>query len=149
MVVALPNLVSATHSIASLHSTYPNETRSPVVMAPKITAWEDLICFDVEVDDETGEYLHSTFAVVDEDDTAHFGKLNHPKDDMTFEQITSALTPIPDEKIFPEWAPYQAELTQARDTPLLPNIFIKRPALYLYSNSQVEYTLNHIRKIST
>ncbi|KAF2245859.1 kinase-like protein [Trematosphaeria pertusa] len=74
-------------------------------MAPQVTTWEDLTFLHEEFDEETGEFRHTTFAVVDEDDTAFFGKSNHPKHDITFEQLTSALAPIPDDDLFPEWMP--------------------------------------------
>lgn len=42
----------------------------PIITAPEVTAWEDLAFFYEEVDDETGEFRYTAFAVVDEDDTA-------------------------------------------------------------------------------
>lgn len=112
-------------------------------MAPQVTAWEDLTLVDEEVDDETGEVRHTTFAVVDEDDTAYFGKSNHPKGNITFEQLTSALAPIPDDDIFPEWMPSDVELTRAQDTLPL-NIYIKRPNLSMYDIFQEHNVLNLI-----
>ncbi|KAL6866463.1 hypothetical protein ACO1O0_002574 [Amphichorda felina] len=113
-------------------------------MGPQIAAWEDLTFFHEEVD-QTGEFQHTTFAVVDEDDTAYFGKSNHPKRNLTFQQIASALTPIPDNDIFPEWVPYSAELTEAPDT-FPPITYIKRPNLSLYDIFQEHNALNNIPK---
>jgi serine/threonine protein kinase len=113
-------------------------------MAPQIAAWEDLTFFHEEVD-ETGEFQHSTFAVVDEEDIAYFGKSNHPKRNLTFGQIVSALTPISDNDLFPEWARCRAELTQAPD-PLPLNKYIKRPNLPLYDIFQEHKVLNLIPK---
>lgn len=89
-----------------------------------------------EFDEETGEFLHTTFAVVDEDDTAYFGKLNYLKHDITFERLTSALAPIPDDDLFSEWTPSDVKLTKAPDT-LPPNIYIKRPTFFytMYSKN--------------
>lgn len=45
-------------------------------MAPQITAWRDLTFSDEEVDDETGDVRHTSFAAVDANDNAYFRKLN-------------------------------------------------------------------------
>ncbi|KAI3390255.1 hypothetical protein diail_10856 [Diaporthe ilicicola] len=99
-------------------------------MAAKVTSWEDLAFFHEEVDGETGEFKHSTFALVDEDDVAYFGKTNYPRHNVTFEELTSALVPIPDNTLFPEWALHRGNLTLAQDTAI--DIYIKRPNLPLY-----------------
>lgn len=114
-------------------------------MTPQITAWEDLIFNAETVDPETGAYQHTTFGVVDEDDTAYFGKLYTPKSSIAFSQLTSALVPIPDEDIFPEWALHSAKLTQAQET-LPPDHFIKRPSLSLYDVFQEHNVLRLIPK---
>ncbi|KAL2375496.1 serine/threonine protein kinase [Blastomyces gilchristii SLH14081] len=113
-------------------------------MPPQITAWEDLTFFHEEVD-ETGEFRHTTFAVLDEDDTAYFGKLNLPKHNITFLQLTSALAPISGNDLFPEWAPCNMELTQAQE-PLPPNTYIKRPNISLYDIFQEYNVLSLIPK---
>lgn len=123
----------------------PPQESLPIVMAPQVTAWEDLNFFHEEVDDETGEFRHTTFAVFDEDDIAYFGKSDHPKCSIDFEQLKSALAAIPDDDLFPEWAPSNAELTQAQDT-LPPNLYIKRPNLSLYDIFQEHNVLNLIPK---
>ncbi|OJD11416.1 hypothetical protein AJ78_07811 [Emergomyces pasteurianus Ep9510] len=111
-------------------------------MLPQITAWEDLTFFHEEVD-ETGEFQHSTFAVVvDEDDTAWFGKLNLPKHNIAFPQLTSALAPISGSDIFPL---YNLKLTQAQDS-LSQNSYIKRSNLSLYDIFQEYNVLNLIPK---
>ncbi|OAX79910.1 serine/threonine protein kinase [Emergomyces africanus] len=110
-------------------------------MPPQITAWEDLAFFHEEVD-ETGEFQHTTFAVINEDDSAYFGKLNLLKRNITFLQLTSTLTPISGNDIFP---PYNMELTQAQE-PLPPNTYIKRPNLSLYDIFQEYNVLNLISK---
>lgn len=100
-------------------------------MAAKVTSWEDLAFFHEEVDGETGEFKHSTFALVDKDDVAYFGKTNHLRHNVTFEQLTSTLVPIPDNTLFPEWALYRGKLTLAQDTVI--DIYIKRLNLPLYN----------------
>ncbi|KAH7401400.1 kinase-like domain-containing protein [Pyrenochaeta sp. MPI-SDFR-AT-0127] len=114
-------------------------------MAPQVTTWEDLTFFHEEFDDGTGEFRYSTFAVVGEDDTVYFGKSNHLKHDIAFEQLTSALAPIPDDDLFPEWTPSDVKLTEAPDT-LPPNIYIKRPTLLLYDVFQEHNILSLIPK---
>lgn len=83
--------------------------------------------------------------MVDEDDIAYFGKSNHPKNNINFEQLTSALAPIPDDDIFPEWMPSDVELTWAQDT-LPPSVYIKRPNLSLYDIFREHNVLDLIPK---
>lgn len=71
-------------------------------MAPLITVWEGLAFFDETVDKASGVPC-TDFEVFDEDDTAYFGKLGLPKRDITFRQVTSALAPVSDDVLFPEW----------------------------------------------
>ena len=123
---------------------YPQGTLA-IIMAPQVAAWEDLTFFHEEVDEVTGEFQNITFAVVDEDDTAYFGKSNHPKSNINLKQLTSALTPIPDDDIFPQWMPSSVELTRAQNTPP-PNIYIKRPNLPLYDIFQEHNVLVLIPK---
>lgn len=80
-------------------------------MARLITAWEDLTFFEEKADDAGAQY--TTFAAFDEDDNAYFGQLIHPKHNSTLDQVASALLSISDGDIFPEWAPWSTELTQA------------------------------------
>ncbi|POS74212.1 serine/threonine-protein kinase [Diaporthe helianthi] len=99
-------------------------------MAANVTSWEDLVFFHEEVNGETGEFEYSTFALVDEYDVAYFGRTNHPRHNVTLEQLTSAIFPIPDDTIFPDWALHREKLTLAQDTIL--HVYIKRPNLPLY-----------------
>lgn len=98
-------------------------------MPPQIKAWEDLAFFQEDVD-EASDIPYTTFAVVDEHDSAYFGKLDHPISDITLNQLTSALTPIPDDDIFPVWT-LGTGLTQAQETSQAAT-YIKRPDLALY-----------------
>jgi len=104
-------------------------------MAPGVTSWEDLAFLREDFHQETGGFRRTAFAVVAEDDTAYFGRSLHRKQDLTFEELKFALAPIPDEAIFPEWAPSDVELTRAPDTLPL-DTFIKRPNLRLYDGAR-------------
>lgn len=114
-------------------------------MVPQVTTWEDLAFLHEEFDEETGKFQHTTFAAVDKDDIVYFGKLSQLKQDITFEQITFALNPVPDSDLFPEWSPSEAALTKAPDE-LPPNVYIKRPNLKLYDIFQEHNVLNLIPK---
>ncbi|PKS11381.1 hypothetical protein jhhlp_003144 [Lomentospora prolificans] len=83
--------------------------------------------------------------MVDEDDTAYFGKSSQPKRNLTFTELTSALVPISDDEVFPKWEPYRAVLTQAQDT-LLSDTYIKRPNLSLYDIFQEHNVVELIPK---
>ncbi|KAJ4296476.1 hypothetical protein N0V90_006521 [Kalmusia sp. IMI 367209] len=87
----------------------------------------------------------ATRIVVDKDDTAYFGKSNHPKHDNLFEQFISALARIPNDDLSPEWTPSNVELTKAPDTLPL-NIYIKHPTLLLYDVFQERNAFNLIPK---
>lgn len=99
-------------------------------MAPQVRSWQEMALVSEEFDESTGEFLYTSFAIVD-DDTVYFGRLNTPKHDISFQQLTSALSPIPDEEIFPEWPSSDTKLTQAPEV-LPTNVYIKRPNLPLY-----------------
>jgi hypothetical protein len=112
-------------------------------MAPRPVTWNLLTFFEEDFDQETGAFRHTTFAVIDKDDIAYFGTLNHRKHDITLEQLTSALIPISDHDFFPEWSPWNEKLTGAPDT-LPTNIYIKRPDLALYGVFQEHNVLRLI-----
>ncbi|EXU94875.1 protein kinase [Metarhizium robertsii] len=98
-------------------------------MALRITEWEDLAFFDEEVDDETGQFRHTSFAAFDAHDNAYFGKLNQTKSDITFSQLSmGALSCL-------------VELTKAPDT-LPPNTYVKHPNLSTYEIFQEHNVLN-------
>jgi len=112
-------------------------------MAPRPVTWEALNFFEEDFDQETGAFRHTTFAVIDEDDIAYFGTLNHRKHEVTLEQLSSALAPISDHDFFPEWLPRNEKLTMAPDA-LPPNIYVKRPDLALYGVFQEHNVLRLI-----
>ncbi|KAF2452746.1 kinase-like domain-containing protein [Lineolata rhizophorae] len=99
-------------------------------MAPQITSWEYLTMLSEEFDTKTGEFRYTMFAVVD-DDVVYFGQLSMPQHEITFQQLTSTLGPIPDKDIFPEWPSSSVELTRAPEA-LPPKVYIKRPNLSMY-----------------
>lgn len=100
-------------------------------MALRIASWEDLAFCDEEFDDKTCEFQHTSFAAFDADDNAYFGTLKKAKSSITFSQFSFALAPIPDEEIFPNWAPCNIGITKAQDE-FSPNIYVKRPNLSFY-----------------
>ncbi|KAF1958433.1 kinase-like protein [Byssothecium circinans] len=112
-------------------------------MAPQVTSWDDLTLLEEEFDGETNEFRYTTFATIDKDDIAYFGKLNLRKNNITFEQLSSALAPIPDHDVFPEW-PSQG-ITKAPDA-LPTNLYVKRPDLAFYDLFQEHNVLNLIPK---
>ena len=99
-------------------------------MSPEVTNWGELTFFSEEFDSQTGEFQCTTFAVV-HDDVAYFGQLNIPKLEISFQQLSSALSPIPDYDIFPAWPPANVQLTQAPET-VPADVYVKRPSLALY-----------------
>ena len=58
------------------------------------------------------------------------GQLNIPKHKISFQQITSALNPIPDEDVYPEWPSSDMKLTEAPEESV--DVYVKRPGLLQY-----------------
>ncbi|KAF5712001.1 serine threonine kinase [Fusarium mundagurra] len=98
-------------------------------MAPQLTSWEDLLWVSEEVDEDTGDFQYTMFAMV-EDDMIYYGQLNKPKADISFQHATDSLVRVPDEEIFPRW-PQDLTLTKAPEE-LPPDVFFKRPGMALY-----------------
>lgn len=71
----------------------------------------------------------------------YFGQLNIPKVEISFQQLSSALSPIPDYDIFPAWPPADVQLTQAPDT-VPADVYIKRPSLALYDVFKQHHVLH-------
>lgn len=114
-------------------------------MAPHITSWKDLGHVSEDIDPETGEFLCTSFAVA-ADDIVYTGQLNTRKTDITLQQITAALNPIPDEVIFPKY-PTSPDAPLTRAPEILPdNVYIKRPALSTYNIYKKYNGLNTLRK---
>ncbi|UNI20473.1 hypothetical protein JDV02_006554 [Purpureocillium takamizusanense] len=98
-------------------------------MAPQVTSWEELLWVSEEVDEDTGDFQYTMFALV-EDDMIYYGQLNKPKADISFQHATDTLARIPDEEIFPQWS-QGLSFTKAPEV-LPPDVFIKRPRIALY-----------------
>ncbi|KPM41996.1 hypothetical protein AK830_g4582 [Neonectria ditissima] len=98
-------------------------------MAPQVTRWEELLWVSEEVDEDTGDFRYTMFAMV-EDDMIYYGQLNRPKAEISLQDVTKSLAQIPDEEIFPRW-PQDVTLTKAPDELPL-GVFVKRPRLALY-----------------
>ncbi|KAK4085695.1 uncharacterized protein Triagg1_685 [Trichoderma aggressivum f. europaeum] len=98
-------------------------------MAPEITSWEELLWVYEVFDDETEDFKHTQIAKVD-DDKIFYCEISKPKTDITFQEITTSLTRLPDDEIFPPWP--QALTTTKAPQELPPAIFIKRPQIELY-----------------
>jgi hypothetical protein len=101
-------------------------------MTLRITNWEDLTFISEEVDPDSNEFQYTSFGLIDDTDTFHYGQLNNPKTSISLENLTAALNPIPDNTILPPWPPSEANLRKAPDPPPA-NVHIKRPTLELYS----------------
>lgn len=91
-------------------------------MASHITSWEELLWVSEEVDEDTGDFQYTMFAVV-EDDMIYYGQLNKPKADISFQDATEALSRILDEGIFPRWL-LDKVLTKAPEE-LPPGVFVR------------------------
>ncbi|KAK2595515.1 hypothetical protein QQS21_006790 [Conoideocrella luteorostrata] len=114
-------------------------------MALRITSWEDLAFCDEELDGDTGEFQHTSFAAFDADDNAYFGTLKKAKSSITFSQISSALAPIPDNELFPSWAPCHIRVTKAQDA-ASPDTYVKHPSLSFYETFKEHNVVDLIPK---
>ncbi|KND88609.1 hypothetical protein TOPH_06706 [Tolypocladium ophioglossoides CBS 100239] len=106
-------------------------------MAPQITKWADFAHVSEEFDPETRQFQYTMFVVIDSNDVIYYDELPVRKAEISFQQVTATLKPIPDSEIFPEWPlpdePGAKQLTQAPlELPTNVQVFIKRPALCQY-----------------
>ncbi|KAI1151876.1 kinase-like domain-containing protein [Nemania diffusa] len=107
-------------------------------MAPSITKWTDFAHVSEEFDSETGEFEYTMFAIVDLDDAIYYCELPTRKAEVSFQQVTASLKPIPFCEAFPEWPlPNGANTKGLTQAPLLAagnnaQLFIKRPCLPKY-----------------
>ncbi|CAG8892464.1 unnamed protein product [Penicillium egyptiacum] len=111
-----------------LHIAY---TRLTVLMAPQITSWDDLTEVWEQCDDETGEIQQTYFALFDSNESFYYGMLEAPKAEITFDQVTKALSRVPDEEVFTRCPAPGIELIQAPAT-LIGDLYIKRPDPRMY-----------------
>lgn len=101
-------------------------------MIPSITNWDDLAFTSEDVDPDSNAFQHTSFGLVDDNDTFFYGQLDAPKAEISLEHLTAALEPIPDNTIYPLWPLSELEILKAPET-LPANLYIKRPGLEVYS----------------
>lgn len=72
-------------------------------MAPTITKWSDFAHVSEEFDSETGEFEYTMFVILDLDDAIYYCEIPTRKAEVSFQQVTASLKPIPFCEAFPEW----------------------------------------------
>lgn len=118
---------------------------SILTMTSQITSWDDLDHVSEDYDSQTGKFQHTSFAVAT-DETVYTGQLIARKADISFSQVMSALSPVPDEVIFPEY-PSSPDTHLTRAPEILPaNVYIKRPALSMYTLYKEHNGLRSLRQ---
>ncbi|KAJ3534045.1 hypothetical protein NM208_g7713 [Fusarium decemcellulare] len=101
-------------------------------MTPVITSWSDLHTVCESSDRNQTNSVHTTFTVIGDDDVIYYGRLDLPQNEISFEQITSALTLVPDDHVYPKLTSAKECFTVAPDDIGENNdVFIKRPPLDL------------------
>lgn len=115
-------------------------------MAPRITSWGDLSFVSEEDDPKTGQFLHTSFAIIDDSDNLYYGQLKIPTAKVNFDQVTHALKRVPDHEIFPKWPASGMALTRAPETPTV-MVHIKRPALDLYEKLKEHNQLHRLSEM--
>ena len=102
-------------------------------MTPHINDWDDFTYVSEEFDSETYEFQYTMLSVIDPDDVIYYCELPIRKAEISFQQVTAALKPIPDREIFPKFPLSEAnEFTQVCNLPENVEVFIKRPNLSQY-----------------
>ncbi|KAK1773081.1 kinase-like domain-containing protein [Copromyces sp. CBS 386.78] len=109
-------------------------------MAPQVKSWRDLSFLSECVSPDSNDTVYTTFALVDDEDRVFFGQLPFKKTEITFEQITAALEPVPDEHIYPELPKF----TVAPKDINRPDVYIKRPSLSAYEDLKEEDALGSL-----
>lgn len=107
-------------------------------MALQLKSWTDFAHVSEEFDPETNEFQYTMFAAVnDAVDVIYYVELPIRKADISVQEVTSKLKPIPDGETFPPRP--LADNAGAQQLTLLPSAlstdpqaFIKRPNLRLY-----------------
>ncbi|KAJ5959654.1 uncharacterized protein N7479_006804 [Penicillium vulpinum] len=100
-------------------------------MKPQITSWDDLTEVWEQSDDEMGKIQRTSFALFDSNESFHYGMLEIPKANITFDQVIDTLKSVPDEEIFTPWLDPGVELMQAPAT-LTEDFYVKRPDPQMY-----------------
>lgn len=103
-------------------------------MIPHITTWADFAYVSEEFDSETHEFQYTMLAIINSDDVIYYGELPTRKAEISFQQVTATLKPIPDSEIFPELPVSDAkQFTPAPlELPANVQVFIKRPNISQY-----------------
>ncbi|KAI0838412.1 kinase-like protein [Hypoxylon sp. FL0890] len=111
-------------------------------MAPNIKALRDLHylaeSFTLGSQGDSKDFLYTSFTYYDANDHAYFGKIQKHKLEMSLEEVSAALTLIPDEDIYPLLSESGSLLCAAPDSiNLVPanelkGVFIKRPPIKDY-----------------
>ena len=119
--------------IIPLTRSIPSPKYHSSTMAPKITRFADMAFIAERFDPKTDEFLYTTFAVIEEDDSVYFGQVSKPKLQITLDEFTTALVRVPDAEIYPVFSP-DGELTAApdNDKPLSSDLYLKRTRLFSY-----------------
>ena len=102
-------------------------------MLAKVTTWTDFAHISEEFDSETDEFQYTMFAIVDPDDVIYYCELPTRKSEISIGHVVSALQPVADSEIYPEW-PSSHRLSKAALPIQLDNnqVYIKRPNLPKY-----------------
>ncbi|KAK4224847.1 hypothetical protein QBC38DRAFT_532082 [Podospora fimiseda] len=104
---------------------------------PRITSWSNLAFVSEEVDSETDKFTYTMCAAVDSVDTVYCCELPLRKADISFDKLTTALQPLPDNEIYPIWPPVSwdtpglTHFSGPQET--LTTLFIKRPKFAFYN----------------
>ncbi|KAJ5081579.1 hypothetical protein NUU61_009843 [Penicillium alfredii] len=103
-------------------------------MMPQIKEWTDFAYLSEEFDPNTHEFRYTMFAAINLDDIIFYGELPNRKTEISIQQATATLRPIPDSEIFPELSLSDSKkLTEAPlELPANVQVFIKRPNLSQY-----------------
>ncbi|KAF4975630.1 hypothetical protein FZEAL_7621 [Fusarium zealandicum] len=111
-------------------------------MTPVIRSWDDLHTVQESFDKHHRDSLHTTFTAIDDDDVVYYGRLEVRTQETSFEQLTAALTPIPDDHVYPKLSSARECFTVVPgDISERGDVFIKRPPLDLYDKCKQEGTL--------
>jgi len=102
-------------------------------MRANICAKRDLANLCEVEDYSTGAFIRTTFAYIDDQDRAWFGKTNDiRKYDLNVEDLNRLLQPVPDEKIYPLKPDTVSVVSEANRKKL----YIKRPKLLCLDNEE-------------
>ncbi|KAJ5609800.1 hypothetical protein N7528_010367 [Penicillium herquei] len=102
-------------------------------MTPRIINWADLAFSSEKEDPDTNKVQSTSFGLIDGNEIFYYGQISAPKTEISFDQLMAALHPVPDDSISPIWPVSGAENLKAKSGPVSGNLYLKRPALQLYT----------------